>query len=156
MSTTQLQMRRGNTAQTLLFTGAAGEITFDTDRNTLVAYDGTTTGGFYMARATDVATIIGVHRFIALGQAAIDTFPIATYRSARYNVQITSGTSYESVSINVIHDGSTVTKVIYNDINTSGSLGTLDANISSGNLQILFTPVHASTTVKFVREILPV
>jgi hypothetical protein len=156
MSTTQLQMRRGNTAQNLAFTGAAGEISFDTDRNTLIAHDGSTTGGFYMARATDVATTLNVYRFIAMGQAAIDSFPSAKYRSARYNVQITSGTSYQSIGVNVLHNGSTVTKVTYNDINTAGSLGTFDANIISGNLNLLFTPVNASTTIHFVREILPV
>ena len=30
---TQLQLRRGNTAQTVVFTGAVAEVTVDTDKN---------------------------------------------------------------------------------------------------------------------------
>jgi Major tropism determinant N-terminal domain len=156
MSTTQLQMRRGNTAQILAFTGAAGELSVDTDKNALVVHDGSTVGGFYMARESDVATIINIHRFINSSQAAVDTFDTTMYRSARYNVQITHGTSYQSVNINVLHDGTNVYKTIYNDLNNAGSLGTFDANIISGTFQLLFTPNNANTFVRYLREILPV
>ena len=46
---TQLQLRRGNTAQTATFTGAVAEITVDTDKKTIVVHDGTTSGGFALA-----------------------------------------------------------------------------------------------------------
>ncbi len=42
----QVQFRRGTTSQTNAFTGAAGEITVDTDKNTAVVHDGSTAGGF--------------------------------------------------------------------------------------------------------------
>jgi hypothetical protein len=42
---TQIQFRRGTTAQTSSFTGAVGEITVDTDKKTLVVHDGLTPGG---------------------------------------------------------------------------------------------------------------
>ena len=42
---TQLQLRRGTTAQHSTFTGASGEITIDTDKKTVVVHDGTTPGG---------------------------------------------------------------------------------------------------------------
>ncbi len=47
---TQIQWRRGNTAQTASFTGAVGEATVDTSKNTLVIHDGITAGGFPLAR----------------------------------------------------------------------------------------------------------
>jgi len=47
---TQIQWRRGTTAQTASFTGAVGEATVDTSKNTLVIHDGTTAGGFPLAR----------------------------------------------------------------------------------------------------------
>jgi hypothetical protein len=47
---TQIQWRRGTTAQTASFTGAVGETTVDTSKNTLVIHDGTTAGGFPLAR----------------------------------------------------------------------------------------------------------
>ena len=42
----QLQMRRGTTAQHQSFTGAAGELTVNTDTNTVVVHDGSQAGGF--------------------------------------------------------------------------------------------------------------
>ncbi len=42
----QVKFRRGTTAQHATFTGALGEVTFDTDRKSLVCHDGVTAGGF--------------------------------------------------------------------------------------------------------------
>ena len=47
---TQVQFRRGNTAQTATFTGAVAEITVDTDKEVVVVHDGVTAGGFALAR----------------------------------------------------------------------------------------------------------
>ena len=47
---TQVQLRRGNNTQTLAFTGAVAEITVDTDKETVVVHDGSTAGGFSLAR----------------------------------------------------------------------------------------------------------
>ena len=43
---TQIQFRRGTSAQTAIFTGANGEITVDTDRKTIVLHDGLRPGGW--------------------------------------------------------------------------------------------------------------
>lgn len=42
---TQVQRRRGTTAQNNAFTGAAGEFTVDTENHTIRVHDGTTAGG---------------------------------------------------------------------------------------------------------------
>lgn len=42
----QVQWRRGTTAEHAVFTGADGEVTVDTSKYTLVVHDGSTTGGF--------------------------------------------------------------------------------------------------------------
>jgi polygalacturonase len=42
----QLQLRRGTTAQHAVFTGAPGEVTVDTDKKVPVVHDGATVGGF--------------------------------------------------------------------------------------------------------------
>lgn len=54
-----LQIRRGTTAQNDNFTGMAGEITFDTDAKTLRVHDGTTLGGFALARADGTIGVPG-------------------------------------------------------------------------------------------------
>jgi hypothetical protein len=50
--TTQIQRRRGTTAEHASFTGALGELTVDTDKNTVVVHDGSTGGGFPLALET--------------------------------------------------------------------------------------------------------
>jgi len=52
----QLQHRRGTSADTLLFTGATGELTFNTTNNSIHAHDGITANGFELAR-TDLNNI---------------------------------------------------------------------------------------------------
>jgi hypothetical protein len=47
---TQVQIRRGNTAQTASFTGAIAELTVDTDKEVVVVHDGVTAGGYPLAR----------------------------------------------------------------------------------------------------------
>ena len=46
------QRRRGTTAQHASFTGLLGELTVDTDKDTVVVHDGSTAGGFPLARAS--------------------------------------------------------------------------------------------------------
>lgn len=48
---TILQLRRGTTTEHNTFTGAEGEVTVDTTKDTLVVHDGSTVGGFELALA---------------------------------------------------------------------------------------------------------
>lgn len=41
----QVQFRRGTTVQHNTFTGAVGEVTLDTNKQTLIVHDGSTAGG---------------------------------------------------------------------------------------------------------------
>lgn len=54
---TQVQFRRGTTAQNQNFTGSSGELSIDTDKQTVVVHDGLKIGGFPLApnSAFDVA-----------------------------------------------------------------------------------------------------
>lgn len=51
--TTQVQHRRGTAAEHTTFTGAIGEITYDTTDKRLVAHDGTTAGGIPLAKESE-------------------------------------------------------------------------------------------------------
>ena len=53
---TQIQRRRGTTGEHSTFTGAAGEITIDSTKNTVVVHDGTTAGGFPLAKEANALT----------------------------------------------------------------------------------------------------
>jgi hypothetical protein len=68
---TQVQIRRGTTAQHSAFTGASAELTFDTDLKTVRAHDGTTAGGIVLAKASDVSTAVA--NLVSSAPATLDT-----------------------------------------------------------------------------------
>ena len=45
----QVQFRRGTTSEHGSFTGAVGEVTVDTDKDTLIVHDNSQAGGFAVA-----------------------------------------------------------------------------------------------------------
>lgn len=59
-----IQLRRGTTAQHASFTGLVGEVTVDTDKDTLVVHDGVTAGGYPLAKTTDTT---GLDPFLLMG-----------------------------------------------------------------------------------------
>ena len=85
-------------------------------------------------------------------QTAVDTFATATYRSAKYVVQITQGTNYQMSEIMVMHNGTTTTMTEYGMMNTGGVLGTFTTDVSTGNVRLLVTMGAAtSSTINIVR-----
>jgi hypothetical protein len=64
MAAFALQLRRGTTAQHTTFTGLEGEITIDTTKDTIVVHDGSTVGGFPLAKSTDTS---GLDPFLLMG-----------------------------------------------------------------------------------------
>ena len=64
MAAFALQLRRGTTSQHSAFTGLVGEITVDTDKDTIVVHDGSTAGGFPLAKITDTT---GLDPFLLMG-----------------------------------------------------------------------------------------
>lgn len=55
--TKQVQFRRGTTDQHTSFTGAEGEITVDTDKNTAIVHDGDKVGGYELAQKNLVVAL---------------------------------------------------------------------------------------------------
>jgi hypothetical protein len=53
---TRVQLRRGTTSEHSTFTGAEGEVTVDTTKNTTVVHDGATQGGFPVATEASLAS----------------------------------------------------------------------------------------------------
>jgi hypothetical protein len=96
---TAIQRRRGNTAQHANFTGLAGEITIDTDKNTVVVHDGSTAGGFPLARTLDVDALGGAD--ITAVVAGDGLTGGATVGNATVNVGAGDGISVSADSIAV-------------------------------------------------------
>ena len=54
---TQLKLRGGTTAEHSTFTGAAREVTVDTDKNTLIVHDGVTAGGIEILNVNSASAL---------------------------------------------------------------------------------------------------
>lgn len=67
-----LKLRRGTTTQHGSFTGAEGEVTVDTDKETLVVHDGSTAGGHPVA-AEDMANVTAANIKGRLGSTITNT-----------------------------------------------------------------------------------
>jgi hypothetical protein len=80
----------------------------------------------------------------------VSSIPAATYRSAKYEIQVTSGTSYHVTEVRVLHDGTSAYINEYGTFFSGASLATFDADISGGNLRLLTTPTNAVTTYKVI------
>ncbi len=52
---TKLQLRRGTTSDHSSFTGAVGEVTVDTTKDTVVVHDGSTAGGHPLAKLSNIS-----------------------------------------------------------------------------------------------------
>jgi hypothetical protein len=90
----QVQIRRGTTAQNNDFTGAVGELTVDTTKDTVVVHDGSTAGGFPLAKESGSAisaTNLSYTGTLTGGTGVINIGSGQLYKDASGNVGI--GTS---------------------------------------------------------------
>jgi hypothetical protein len=107
--------------------------------------------GAITANSYNVGTDVGISttRTTVATTAAttIDSFAIATFRSARVQVQITQGTNYQTSDVLIIHNGTTANIVEYGSIATNDYLGTFSSTVSGGNclLQINMSSATSST-----------
>jgi hypothetical protein len=86
---------------------------------------------------------------------AVDTWAVATYRSAKYIAQITQGSNYQLSEILVIHNGTTVTITEYGILETNANLGEFTADISGGNVRLLITMGSATAaTINISKEVI--
>lgn len=103
--------------------------------------------------STTVANNVVIQASVATtNQTAVDTFSAASYRSAKYIIQVTQGLNYQVSEIIVIHNGTAATNSEYAMMNTNGSLATFATDISSGNVRLLVTMGSATAaTINIVR-----
>ena len=87
----------------------------------------------------------------------VATHAIATYRTVKYQVQVTQGNTYHTTELTAIHDGTNVALTEYGTVFTGSSLATFDATISSGNMLLQVTMgSSASSTIKVISNAISV
>ena len=93
----------------------------------------------------------------ATSATTVATHAVATYRTVKYQVQITQGSAYHSTELNAIHDGTTVYLTEYGTVFTGSSLATFDATITSGNMLLQVTMgSSSSSTIKVISSAISV
>jgi hypothetical protein len=113
--------------------------------DTLVANTSLAIGGNTSITSTSYITT-------STSQVTVDFLPIALYRSAKYEVQITTDSKYHVIELRTLHNGANVWLAQYGEMYSNDSLGLFDATISGDNLNLLFTPTYSSTTVRIYRN----
>jgi hypothetical protein len=122
--------------------------------------NGAIIGSSLTANTTATINTNSVYKSTAVTTASateftLDSFSTTAYRSAKYLVQISSGSSYELLEMTLIHDGTTVYLSQYGNIKTGATLAVFDASISTGTLSVLATPNNAVTTFKTAIVVIP-
>lgn len=114
---TILQLRRGNTSQTTAFTGASGEISYDTDKKILVAHDGSTPGGVPLAREAHLASAYALAntKFASAGGTIDGNVVVTGNLTVSGNVQTLNADNL-SIEDNMIYLNHGLSKNTYPDL----------------------------------------
>lgn len=112
----QVQLRRGTTAEHATFTGAVGEVTVDTDKDTVVVHDGSTAGGHPIVSDQTVALTEGSNVTIT------GTYPNFTIASTDNNTTYSAGTGIDLAGTTFSIDSTVVTSSYTGDIDVTGEI----------------------------------
>ena len=159
---------RTNGTSVKMMTGAENMVVATKDGSVDLYYDNskkfeTTSAGVNVTGEVETDTLnVGDHYNIdtastttsATTQVSIKNFPKATFRSARFTIQITNTTdsTYHSTEILAVHDGTTANITEFGEVHTGSSVeATFDADINGSNFRLLATPTSTdSMTFKVV------
>jgi len=133
---TQLQLRRGTTAENDQFIGAAGELTVDTTENLLRIHDGSTQGGSIAGKTYTAGTGITLtNDEFSIGQS-VETTDNVTFNNITANGDLTVNGAL-SIPSNTIGTDEL-------DVDSTGSAG--EALLSDGDGTFSFGPAGATIT----------
>lgn len=105
----QVRIRRGTTAQHATFTGADGEVTFDTTKKVLVLHDGVTPGGkplegFLVLNPGNPLAMQTVASVVQITGGDFDTFGLIVTNEARFDAIITAQAGIAPRRIQMQHE----------------------------------------------------
>jgi hypothetical protein len=121
---------------------ARGNVTADNLQS-----DTLSVGDFYSSRTA-----------VSVGSAntVIDSFPLATYRSAKYTIKVSDSTGYQALETLLVHDDINSIITVYGSLSTTGSeLMSLSTAVNGTNIELRATPVNSSTSVNLMGTYVP-
>jgi len=102
---------------------------------------------------------VGTGSSTSTAQFTLDSFAAATFRTAKYLVQVhnSTDTDFQAIEILLFHDGTDVYLTQYASIFENGAQATFDADLVSGNIRLRATPASTDTMAfKFIRTTIEV
>lgn len=106
----QIQMRRGTADEHSNFTGAIGEITVDTTKNTIRVHDGKTAGGTALAKESDIPDLSNADYVVACQKPTAENNYV-WYRKYKSG-WIEQGGRWSAANINVSNSGENTTYIV--------------------------------------------
>jgi len=102
--------------------------------------------------ASDVKTFIaGGNVTAGTSGSVVDTFSGATYRSAKFVIQVSYGSEYETREALVVHNGTSAFITEYAIVYTgAGLLGDASVQMNGTDVELVYTANNAGTTVKVI------
>jgi hypothetical protein len=116
---TQVQFRRGTTAQNNSFTGAAGEVSIDTDKDALRIHDGTTSGGFEQAKV-DLTNVSGATNLSLSGITTTNSLSIGSTQVISSARQLQNIVSLDATTTATIESAVSAAPNDFTSLNISG------------------------------------
>lgn len=99
---------------------------------------------------TEVDMVVGI------GATLIDSFPLASYRTAEYIIQVTdnAANNYQATKLFVVHDGVTPVSTEYAQLVTNTAVATFNVSANATNFLLTVTSGSTNLTVRSLRTTL--
>jgi hypothetical protein len=116
------------------------------------------TNGNLVLQIGTTGAIVGTYPNTAIASSGvattIDSFSTSIYRTAKYVLQASTSTEYESSEILVNHNGTTAFRTIYAVLNTGNTLGNVGVTISGGSVLVQYTADNNNTNIRVLKQYL--
>jgi hypothetical protein len=125
--------------------GTYTEVSLDTQSINIKGNIQTT--GFYNNKANLLIPNVSV--------TTVDSYSTTSYRTAKYVLQAVQASDVESYEFLVTHNGTTAVSTTYGVLTIGNTLGNISATLSSGNVEVQYTPFTANTYLTVSRNFYP-
>jgi hypothetical protein len=147
----------GLNANTVYLGSSSGNVTTTND---FVSNGNITTNNTVIANNIQVADLYSKRTPISVptSDTVIDSFPVSSYRSAKYTIKASSDLGYQALEVLLLQDNINTYITVYASL-SSAVLGAetilVTANIASGNVNLLATPYSSNTIVNLMGTYVP-
>lgn len=84
----------------------------------------------------------------------IDSWSTTSFRSGKYQLQVSSSVGYLTCEIMMLHNGNNINHIQYSNISFGSSVGTFSTDISDGSARLRFAATDATTRIRYYRYLL--